>query len=121
VLDLLLTVSDAQGELLVSPSTADGVHITAADTAGLDLDVDICVVVRACPWHSGAIVPKLTIVTEGLQLVLNSARTAWSAIDFHRTLHTERNTHEALVELGECLRTIDLETLSFLGVRHYDM
>jgi hypothetical protein len=73
------------------------------------------------PWHSGAIVPKLTIVTEGLQLVLPSAKNSWLAIDFHRTLYTRQKTHEALVELGEGLWTINLETLSFLGVRHCDM
>lgn len=41
-----LTVSNAQRELLLAPSTADGVHVTAAHTAGLDLDVDICMVLE---------------------------------------------------------------------------
>lgn len=66
-------------------------------------------------------VAKLTIVTEGLQLVLHIARNSSSAIDRHNFLYTRQKTHEALVELGEGLRAIDLETLSFLGVRHCDM
>jgi hypothetical protein len=90
VLGLLLTVPDAQGELLVSPSTADGVNIAAADTAGLDLDVDICALLELAYGARGS-VSKLTIVTEGLQLVLHNARKSWSAIDFHSyyTLKTE--------------------------------
>lgn len=37
------TVSDSKGELLLAPSTRDGVQVAAADAAGLDLDVDVVV------------------------------------------------------------------------------
>ena len=36
-------VADGQREVLVAPAAADGVHIGAADPAGLDLDLDIIV------------------------------------------------------------------------------
>lgn len=39
----VLTMSDNQRELLLSPATRDSVDVTAADTAALDLNVDIVV------------------------------------------------------------------------------
>lgn len=36
-------MSNGQGEVLVSPASADGVYITATHAAALDLDVDIMV------------------------------------------------------------------------------
>ena len=39
-------VADAEGEVLWPPAARDGVYIAAADTACLDLDVDVVVVER---------------------------------------------------------------------------
>lgn len=66
------------------------------------------------------IISKLTIITEWLQLVLQGLKDAWSATDYDQNL-TQQMTHEALLELGVGLRAIDLETLSFLGVRHCEV
>jgi hypothetical protein len=38
-----LTVTDSQREVLLAPSTTDGVNVTTADTAALNLDVDVVV------------------------------------------------------------------------------
>ena len=38
-----LTVSYGKREVLLSPASADGVYITATDTAALNLDIDIVV------------------------------------------------------------------------------
>ena len=37
------TVTDGKGKVLLAPSSADGVDVAAADTAALDLDVDVVV------------------------------------------------------------------------------
>ena len=42
----MLTVADSKGEFLFTPAAVDGVDIAAADTAGLDLDVDVVVAKR---------------------------------------------------------------------------
>jgi hypothetical protein len=51
-------MANSQGEGLVTPSTRDGVNITTADTAALDLDLNIVVserlhiellLVKLCP------------------------------------------------------------------------
>ena len=34
-------MTNSQRKVLLAPATADGVHIAAADTAGLNLDVDV--------------------------------------------------------------------------------
>jgi len=36
-------MSNSQGEMLLSPASADGVYITATYSAALDLDIDIMV------------------------------------------------------------------------------
>ena len=38
-----LTMPDGQGEVLLSPTSADGVHVASTDAAALDLDVDVVV------------------------------------------------------------------------------
>jgi hypothetical protein len=67
---------------------------------------------------------KLTIIAKGLQLVLHGAKklmvSHWCSLPLFAR-KKKKKTHEALVELGVGLRTIDLETLCFLGVRHRDM
>lgn len=41
-----LTVADDEGIMLVTPSSAQGVHIAAADTTREDLDVNVIVTLR---------------------------------------------------------------------------
>jgi hypothetical protein len=36
-------VANGKGEVLLAPTAADGVHIAAADTAGLNLDVNVVI------------------------------------------------------------------------------
>jgi outer membrane protein W len=40
------TVANGEGEVLLAPSSGDGVDITAADTAALNLDIDVVVAER---------------------------------------------------------------------------
>jgi hypothetical protein len=39
-------VTDSEGEVLLAPSSGDGVHIATADTAALNLDIDVVVAKR---------------------------------------------------------------------------
>lgn len=39
-------MADGKGEVLLAPTSGDGVHVAAADTAALDLDIDVVVAER---------------------------------------------------------------------------
>jgi hypothetical protein len=87
-------VSNAQRELLLAPSAADGVNVTAANTAGLDLDVDICVVLElhvnlAYYFEAYRNHRRASACTA-------SAKDAWSAIDYHQISRNRRLTKRFL-------------------------
>lgn len=54
------------------------------------------------------------MVTKRLQLVLQYPRKH----RLNNPTKLQHETHEALVELGKGIRSINLETLGFLGIRH---
>ena len=54
------------------------------------------------------------MVTKRLQLVLQHPRKR----QLDNSTKLQHETHEALVELGKGTRSINLETLSFLRIRH---